>query len=87
MVKSRHATIQLGKLGITDNFIDTLKSYFKDRQNVKVSVLKSAGHEKEEVKKFRDEIISRLGNNYTGRIVGFSIFLKKWRRSKVDEKD
>ncbi len=74
--------MQLGKNGITDNFISTLKSNFQKHENVRISVLKSAGHERNKVKEYSDEILDKLGNNYTSRIIGFKIVLKKWRRAK-----
>jgi RNA-binding protein YhbY len=73
--------VQLGKKGITENFIETLKDHFKKNENVKVSVLKSAGHKKENIKKYSEEILDSLGKNYTAKIIGFTIFLKKWRRA------
>ncbi len=77
-------TIQLGKMGITDNFIDSLKNLFKKHQNVKVNVLKSArgtGKEgKAEVKKYSEEILEKLGKKYTSRNIGFVISIKKWRK-------
>jgi len=76
------AQIQLGKQGITDNFIATLKTYFLKNQNVKVSVLKGAGHTKDQVKEYAKKILDELGDNYTARIVGFVISLKKWRRPR-----
>jgi RNA-binding protein YhbY len=36
------AEIQLGKNGITDNFIETLKHIFENHESVRLSVLKSA---------------------------------------------
>jgi len=68
--------VQLGKNGVTENFIETLKHHFKSHENVKVSVLKGAGHEREKV----EEILKKLGRNYTAKIIGFTIFLKKWRK-------
>ena len=73
--------VQLGKNGITENFIGTIKYHFTKNNNVKVSVLKSTEHDKEKMKIFLEEILKRLGNNHSGRVVGFSIFLKKWRRA------
>lgn len=75
------STIQLGKQGITENFIDSLRNNFKYNDNVKISVLKGAGHEKEKVKIFSEQILDSLGKNYTSRIVGFTIFVKKWRKA------
>jgi len=72
--------IQLGKQGITDNFIETLKNQFKKHENVKISVLKSAGHDKNKIKKYSEEILEKLGKNYTSKVIGFTIVLKKWRK-------
>jgi len=74
--------MQLGKNGVTDGFIETLKNRFEKYKDIRVSVLKSAGHEREKVKKYSEEILDKLGNNYTSRIIGFKIVLKKWRKAK-----
>ena len=70
--------MQLGKQGITKNFLETLESFFKTHQNVKVSVLKSAG--REEIKSYATKLEESLGKNYTTKIVGFIINIKKWKR-------
>ena len=78
--------VQLGKQGITDNFILTLNNMFKKHDLVKISVLKSARGEGKEakniVKKFSEEILNRLGRKYTGKIIGFTIVVKKWRKAR-----
>jgi len=76
-----YSQIQLGKNGISDDFISTLKDHFKNHKNVKVSVLKSAGREKETVKKYSDEIVEELGVFYSAKILGFTIFVKRWRKA------
>ena len=73
--------VQLGKNGVTENFIVTVKNHFNRHENVKIGVLKSAGHSKEKIKELMNEILDKLGNNYTGKVIGFSIFLKRWRRA------
>ena len=72
--------VQLGKQGITENFIATLKNHFNRHDNVKVHVLKSIGHNKKDMKKYAEDIIEKLGKHYTAKTIGFSIFIKKWRR-------
>jgi len=72
--------IQLGKNGISKNFIATLESHFKKHEDIKISVLKSASRERKEIKKYSEEILEKLGKKYTARIVGFTIFVKRWRR-------
>jgi RNA-binding protein YhbY len=73
--------IQLGKQGVTDNFITNLKNVFKKNKNVKVSFLKSA-HEgdRKKMKEISEDILNRLGTNYTGKVIGFTLALKKWRK-------
>jgi len=73
--------IQLGKNKVTDKFIETLRSHFKNHDSVKVSVLKSATRNRVEMKKISDEILDGLGKNYTAKKLGFTIFLKKWRKN------
>jgi len=77
----RIGNIQIGKQGITENFIVTLKNYFKSHENVKISVLKSATRNKAEINNFSEEILDKLGRKYTSRIIGFTIVVKKWRKN------
>jgi len=74
--------VQLGKNRITENFILTLKSHFKKHKIVKVQVLKSAGHKKEKVKEFSEKILEKLGKNFSARIVGFVINVKRMQMEK-----
>lgn len=76
--------IQLGKNGITDNFINTLKEHFAKHTTVKVSVLKSGTRDKKELKKMSEEILDNLGENFTVKIIGYTLVLKKWRKSKKE---
>lgn len=75
------ATIQLGKTGVTDNFILTLKNHFKKHNNVKISVLRSCCRDKEELKKISKEMLEKLGTNYTAKTIGYTIAIKKWRKA------
>jgi RNA-binding protein YhbY len=76
-----NAQMQLGKNGLTDNFIATLKAHFKNYKNIKISVLKSCCRDREELKKISDNILESLGKNYTARVIGYTIVLSKWRRA------
>jgi len=83
-------TIQLGKQGITENFINSLKNQFKGSRIVKISILKSATRDREEIAKIKDEILEKLGKtfkfpqvaekfhgNFKAKIIGFTIILRK----------
>lgn len=75
---------QLGKKGLTSEFLKNLKQRFEKYQNktIKIHVLKSARESKEDVKKYAEEIKGYLGDKFTYRVMGFSIFLKKWRKAR-----
>ena len=78
--------IQLGKQGVNDNFIGCLKNHFNTHLNVRISVLKNARPEgsegKKKVKEMSEEIVKQLGENFTARIIGFTIIIKKWRKAR-----
>ena len=78
---ARIGNLQIGKQGLTAGFIETLKNHFKSHENIKISVLKSATRNREELKKISDEILKKLGKNFTSRIIGFTIVVKKWRKT------
>ncbi len=79
-----HQEIQLGKKGLTNEFINDIKNRLDKHSNatIKISVLKSARENKADVKKYAEEIQERLGAKFTHRVLGFSIFLKKWRKAR-----
>jgi len=73
-------SIQMGKNGVSGNLIETLKSHFKNHINVKVAFLKNFSRDKNKIKKTAEEIVNELGKNYTYRVLGFTVFIKKWRK-------
>ena len=64
-------SIQVGKKGLNEGLIETLKSHFKNHQNVKVVFLKSSTREKEKLKNHAGEIIEKLGKKNVIRPVLF----------------
>lgn len=81
MKKTPVIQIQLGKNGITENFISNLKHNFENHRTVKISVLSNLTRDKKEIQKLSEEILENLGDNYTARIIGFTIVIKKWRKA------
>jgi len=74
--------IQLGKNGITDNFIDNLKKQFANSKDIKISILRSYCRDKKELKKIVNEILEKMGKNFTAKTIGYTIALKKWRKAR-----
>ena len=81
-MKEGNVSLQIGKRRLISGVIETLKNCFKERENVKLHVLKSAGRNRGKIKEMADKIINELGEKYTYRIVGFTIFIKKWRKKR-----
>ena len=74
--------MQIGKKGLTQEFLEDLKRRFEDAENIKIDVLKSARESKADVKTYADEIHKFLGPKFTFRILGFNIAFKKWRKAR-----
>jgi len=75
--------LQMGKKGLTPEFIKDLKVKFEKVENIRVSLLKSSTRDKEELKKITDEILAKLGPKFTAKVIGFKIILKKWRKART----
>jgi RNA-binding protein YhbY len=76
--------IQLGKKGLTEEFIKDIEKRLEKHRNVilKIRVLKSARQSKDDVKKYADEIVKKIGKQYTAKTMGFTILLRKWRKAR-----
>ena len=79
-------SIQIGKKGVTDNFILSLVNQFKKHDIIKIHVLKNArgsGKQgKNDVKKYSNELLKVFGEKYTAKTIGFTIVMKKWRKAR-----
>ncbi len=73
---------QIGKNGIRDGTIESLKLAFKTHKSVRISVLKSQAPTKDKVRGIAEEIITKLKGPYRITIVGFTIILSKAKGAK-----
>ncbi|MDD2444829.1 MAG: YhbY family RNA-binding protein [Candidatus Nanoarchaeia archaeon] len=72
--------IQLGKKGITPEFIDQIKTIFQKQKILRINLLKSACRDKEQKIEFAEEIVKNLGSNYKYKIIGYVIVILKFRK-------
>jgi RNA-binding protein YhbY len=77
--------LNLGKKGLTEEFIENLKLLFVKAESIRISLLKSSTRDKAEVKNWAEEIVTKLGKNYTYKIIGYTIAVRKWRTTFVRE--
>jgi len=76
MSNSLLATFQIGKNGLTDGVIESLSLALKHHKQVRISVLKSACRDRDELKKIALKLREKLPvKNH--RIIGYTIILIK----------
>ena len=78
--------MQLGKSGLSENFIESLRKSFKRHENVKISLLKSFSRDREKITETADKITSSLNDSkhiYKHRIIGFTINIFRIKKKSV----
>ncbi len=73
-------TIQLGKNGYNERSLENIKKVFLRHKDLKITILRSCLRNQEELRSLKEKILKDMGIHYTARIVGYSIFMKKWKR-------
>jgi len=74
--------MQIGKNGLTEEFINQVKGIFKAEKMVKISILRSACRDKSEAKKIADLLIEALGKKYDYKIVGYVLTVSQFRKDQ-----
>lgn len=77
----REGKFQIGKRGLTDNFIETMRISFKTHKQLRISVLKAASPNKVKVKEIAEEISQKLPFPTKYRILGFTIIIRRVSKS------
>ncbi len=74
---SQYMKFQIGKSGITEGAIESLRLGFKTHKVIRISVLKSQAPTKDKVQEIAHQLARRIGGNFVHTIVGFTIILRK----------
>jgi RNA-binding protein YhbY len=80
------AKFQIGKFGVTPGVIDSLELVLKNHKQVRISVLKASGRDRDNMEKMAQQIVSGLkekGEICDYKIIGFTIILVKRSSSKL----
>ncbi len=72
--------LQIGKNGLTDAFVEQVRRLSQDKERMKITILKSACRDKAEAKVMCDDLVEKLGKNYTYRLIGYVCTLLRFRR-------
>jgi RNA-binding protein YhbY len=73
---------QIGKSGVTEGTIESLRLGFKSHKVIRISVLKSQAPTKDKVQEIAEELAKRIGGRFTHTIIGFTIILRKLGAAK-----
>jgi RNA-binding protein YhbY len=75
---------QLGKKGLTPEFVETLRKSFKRHENVKISLLKSYSRDREQILKDAEKICGELKDDfeYKFKLIGFTLSILKRKCKK-----
>jgi RNA-binding protein YhbY len=73
--------LQMGKNGLSEAFIEQLKSIFKNEEVIKVSILKSACRDKKDAEVIAENLVDALGKNYIYKLVGYVLTVRKFRKA------
>jgi RNA-binding protein YhbY len=74
--------LQIGKNGLSPEFIDQVKGIFEKETLVKISILKSACRDKKDADKIGKDLIEALGNKYDYKLVGYVLTVVKYRKEQ-----
>lgn len=74
---------QIGKAGLTEGVIESLRMRFKNTKIIRISVLKNAAPTKEKVRVIADELVQKLGGTHKYTIVGFTIILRRTKNTRA----
>jgi RNA-binding protein YhbY len=72
--------LQIGKNGLTEAFIDQVKSIFEKEKVLKISILKAACRDKKDADKMAEELTVALGPKYGYKLIGYVITVIKHRK-------
>ena len=73
---------QIGKFGVTPGVIESLELALKNHKQVRISILKAAGRDRDIPKKIGENIVSRLKEKCDFKTIGFTIILVKKAEKK-----
>jgi RNA-binding protein YhbY len=80
MMKKSIVEIQIGKNGLTSEFIEQVRKIMETKRALKIHFLRASTRDKDEAKKMADALVSSLGSNFRYSLIGWTIVVKKSRK-------
>lgn len=77
MAGTRLTKFQIGKNGLTDGVLSSLANALKNHKQVRISMLKSFGRDRNKIQDVAQELKEKLPYSVGIRVIGFTIILIK----------
>ena len=74
--------LQMGKNGLSSEFVEQVRTFFEKSELIKIDLLKSACRDKEKARKMGEELVSALGDKFTYKLIGYVLSVRKWRKMR-----
>jgi RNA-binding protein YhbY len=74
--------LQIGKAGLSEAFIDQVRSIFEKETLIKISILKSACRDKKDADKMGKDLVAELGPKYDYKLIGYVLTIIKYRKAQ-----
>jgi RNA-binding protein YhbY len=74
--------LQMGKAGLSEAFVNQVRSIFETEKMVKVNILKSACRDKEDAKKIGEDLVSQLGPKFGFKLIGYVLTISVFRKDQ-----
>lgn len=74
--------LQLGKKGLTPEFMAQVKSFFETERMIKVDILKSACRNRDEAREIGKKIVEELGPKFGFKLLGYVLTIIQFRNEK-----
>ena len=77
--------VQIGKTGITENFIDNLKKASMQHSQIRISVLQSFSRDKAKIKEVAGDICKQIETDrfrFKAKVLGFTILILRFKNRK-----
>ena len=72
--------LQIGKNGLSKEFIEQVKSIFEKEEVLKISILKSACRDKKEAEIIAKNLVESLGIKYGYTLIGYVLTVRRYRK-------
>ena len=74
--------LQMGKAGLSPEFVEQVRSVFDTDKLVKISILRSCCRDKSDARRIGEELVERLGPKFGFKLVGYVLTVVKFRKDQ-----